>query len=151
MPSSEELQQAYGPDEEILGIHDVLDVAYHDLKDKLDDLKVDVESARWDRLAQTMHETSVSKGFWSDPEMMDKYAAKLALIHSEVTEVLEALRKRQGADAVTEEFADILIRTFDLHATLVEAGEAAPNLYRVMVEKMNTNKNRPALHNHRWG
>ena len=87
----------------------------------------------------------------ADPVMMDKYAAKLALIHSEVTEVLEALRKSQGIDKVTEEFADILIRTFDLYGTLVEDGEADPNLYAVMRDKMETNKNRPAKHGNRWG
>lgn len=105
----------------------------------------------FDGLADEIHPVNVEKGFWSDPVMMDKYAAKLALIHSEVTEVLEALRKSQGSDKVTEEFADILIRTFDLYGTLVEAGEADPNLYKVMRAKMDTNKNRPAKHGNRWG
>ena len=105
----------------------------------------------FDVLANDIHPTNVEKGFWSEPVMMDKYAAKLALIHSEVTEVLEALRKSQGADKVTEEFADILIRTFDLYGTLVEAGEAEPGLHGVMLDKMETNKNRPAKHGNRWG
>ena len=106
---------------------------------------------RFDRLGKEIHETNVEKGFWKEPEMMDKYAAKLALIHSEVTEVLEALRKSQGTDKVTEEFADILIRTFDLYETLVEAGEADPNLHKVMRDKMETNKSRAPKHGNRWG
>lgn len=105
----------------------------------------------FDTLGEEIHETNVEKGFWGDPEIMDKYVAKLALIHSEVTEVLEALRKSQGADKVTEEFADILIRTFDLYSTLVEAGEADAGLYGVTMRKMDANRLRPAKHAHRWG
>jgi NTP pyrophosphatase (non-canonical NTP hydrolase) len=105
----------------------------------------------FDDFAKEIHPTNVEKGFWGPPEIMDKYAAKLALIHSEVTEILEALRKSQGADKVTEEFADVFIRTFDLYGELVDAGEADPELYRVMTEKLETNKNRPAKHGNRWG
>lgn len=105
----------------------------------------------FDELAKDIHPINVEKGFWSDPVIMDKYVAKLALIHSEVTEVLEALRKGQGPDAVTEEFADILIRLFDLYGTLVEAGEASPELYRVMEDKIEKNRNRPTKHGNRWG
>lgn len=111
-----------------------------------------VEARRqFDRLGKEIHETNVEKGFWSEPVMMDKYVAKLALIHSELTEVLEALRKSQGTDKVTEEFADVLIRTFDLYDTLVEAGEADPELFGVMRDKMEVNKSRAPKHGNRWG
>lgn len=103
------------------------------------------------RLARIAHATSKLKGFWKEPEMMDKYAAKLALIHSEVTEVLEALRKRQGAQKVTEEFADIYIRSFCLHEKLVADGEATDNLEETIKQKMKDNAERPVLHGHRWG
>lgn len=102
-------------------------------------------------LAKQMGFTSEEKGFWSDPEMMDKYAAKLALIHSEATEVLEALRKNQGKDKVTEEFADIFIRCFDLHRRLAEDGYATDDLFDVIVAKMEKNAARPPLHGHIWG
>jgi NTP pyrophosphatase (non-canonical NTP hydrolase) len=107
--------------------------------------------AIFDALAREMGLTSVEKGFWSDPVMMDKYVAKLALIHSEVTEVLEALRKNQGSDKVTEEFADIFIRCFDLHRKLVEDGLADDGLYDVIIKKIEKNAARPALHGHVWG
>jgi len=102
-------------------------------------------------LAHDLNKTSVSKGFWTEPEMMDKYVAKLALISSEVTEVLEALRKNQGKNKVTEEFADIIIRTLDLYAVLVDAGLAADGLDEVLELKAEANKARPALHGHVWG
>lgn len=105
----------------------------------------------FDELARVIHPTNVEKGFWGPPETMDKYVAKLCLIHSEVSEVMEALRKSQGKDKVTEEFADILIRLFDLYGELVDVGEADPNLFRVMADKMVTNANRPVKHGNRWG
>lgn len=127
--NTEEMQQAYGEPVNLTGPH-----------------------VWWmDQLAEEIHPVNVEKGFWSEPVMMDKYAAKLALIHSEVTEVLEALRKNQGSDKVTEEFADIFIRCFDLYGTLVDAGEADPVLYGILLEKLKTNKNRPVQHGHRWG
>lgn len=104
-----------------------------------------------ENLATEIHGTAAAKGFWSAPEMMDKYAAKLALVHSEVTEILEALRKRQGEDKVTEEFADVIIRLLDLFDVLADSGEAAPNLDQVIKEKMEANEQRPPKHGHRWG
>lgn len=105
----------------------------------------------FDNLARDIHPTNRKNGFWGEPEMMDKYVAKLALIHSEVTEVLEALRKSQGPDKVTEEFADILIRLFDLYYVLVEAGEADPELFGIMRDKMKVNAEREPKHGNRWG
>lgn len=106
---------------------------------------------QFDLLASEIHPTNVEKGFWGPPELMDKYVAKLCLIHSEVSEVMEALRKSQGTDKVTEEFADILIRLFDLYGELVEVGEADDSLYEVMKNKMDVNKARVSKHGNRWG
>lgn len=102
-------------------------------------------------MIKSSYETAGEKGFWGPPEMMDKWVAKLGLIHSEVTEILEALRKRQGADKVTEEFADVFIRAFDLHQRLVDAGEATDDLEQTIVRKLEANAARPAKHGHRWG
>lgn len=104
-----------------------------------------------DDMAAKQHQTALDKGFWQDPVYMDKVAAKLALIHSEVTEVLEALRKNKGTDKVTEEFADIIIRTLSLHARLVEDGLADAGLHQAVLDKMVVNDARPAMHGHRWG
>lgn len=102
-------------------------------------------------LAKRIHATSVEKGFYDEPVTMDKVAAKIALIHSEGTEVLEALRKSQGADKVTEEISDILIRTLDLHDWLVGLGLATDDLDTTMNAKMKKNEERPPKHGHAWG
>lgn len=96
------------------------------------------------RIARRIHINSVKKGFYDEPVLLDKVVAKLALIHSEVTEVLEALRKSQGKVAVTEEIADILIRTLDLHDWMVELDLATDDLDFIMGRKMEKNENRPA-------
>jgi NTP pyrophosphatase (non-canonical NTP hydrolase) len=102
-------------------------------------------------LATKMHETAVAKGFWSPPEMMDKYQAKLMLICTEVAEISEALRKNKGPHMVTEEHADVIIRTLDLHYKLVEDGLASYDLQDVIKTKMEKNNKRPALHGNLWG
>lgn len=98
-----------------------------------------------------IHQNSIAKGFYEEPVVMDKVAAKLALVHSEVTEVLEALRKSQGVDKVTEEIADILIRTYDVHEYMVSLGLATDDLDDTFNTKLVTNENRPAKHGHKWG
>lgn len=110
-----------------------------------------VRTDLFDELGEEIHPTNVKNGFWDEPEMMDKYVAKIALIHSELSELLEALRKGQGSKAVTEEESDVIIRLLDLHNVLVEAGEADPNLYAVTKAKMRVNRSRPPKHGNRWG
>lgn len=105
----------------------------------------------FDTLAAEIHVINVDKGFWGPPEQMDKWVAKIALIHSELTEILEALRKSQGADKVTEEFADVFIRALDLYDVLVAANEADPNLTDVINKKIAVNRDRPSKHGNRWG
>lgn len=106
---------------------------------------------RWDKLAASIHPTNKKNGFWGEPEMMDKYVAKLMLVVTEVSEVTEALRKSHGPDKVTEEFSDIFIRLLDLYHVLVEAGEANPELFGVLLDKIEVNANRPPKHGNRWG
>lgn len=87
-------------------------------------------------MAFDIHDTALEKGFWDDTSIPEK----LALIHSEVSEVLEADRKDHGKEAVEEELADILIRTLDLCSHL------QMDVDKVM--KMKTEKNRSRTHKH---
>jgi NTP pyrophosphatase (non-canonical NTP hydrolase) len=62
------------------------------------------------------------------------------LIHGEVSEAMEADRRGEGWDRVTEELADVCIRIFDL------CGSMNLNLEKAIVEKMEYNKTRPYKH-----
>jgi NTP pyrophosphatase (non-canonical NTP hydrolase) len=99
-------------------------------------------------LANAIHATAVEKKFWEDHVDPNFVLAKLALINSEVAEVLEAYRKEQGAEAIAIEFADILIRTLDLYAGLQDEGVIPKGLEidSVLKMKMNTNNKRPEKH-----
>jgi NTP pyrophosphatase (non-canonical NTP hydrolase) len=99
-----------------------------------------------DVLSALLHETAIEKGFWDKPKNFDVFGNKLALIHSEVTEVLEAIRKNKGSEKIVEEMVDILIRTFDLYASMRNSGFVYHSLDEVLFKKMEINKERPKLH-----
>jgi NTP pyrophosphatase (non-canonical NTP hydrolase) len=122
-----------------------------------------------DAIAALVHETAKEKGFWprhyfykrdnlgqSDggwpPRDISEeaIATKLALVHSEVTEVLEAVRKEQGKTAIVEEMADVIIRLLDLYAALLNTGQVDDSLDDVIQLKMKKNSLRPQLHGNRF-
>ena len=107
-----------------------------------------------DNLAKSVHENATEKGFWdymySNAEPVGDtfifFAKQIAMIHSEATEVLEALRKQKGANEVVEELADIIIRVVDLYEGLRMAGEVNESLEEVLERKMLVNTQRPKMH-----
>jgi len=103
-----------------------------------------------DELAQDLHQTAREKGFWGTEADDETFATKIALIHSEATEVLEAIRKNQGPEAITEELADLIIRTLDLYAGLHRHGRTRHSLHDVLQLKSEKNKERPVLHGNRF-
>lgn len=99
-----------------------------------------------DALAAVLHETAIEKGFWDGPKDHDKIGNKLALVHSEVTEVLEAIRKNKGSEEIVEEMSDVIIRLLDLYAAMHNGGFIEHSLDEILFKKMEINKARPKLH-----
>jgi NTP pyrophosphatase (non-canonical NTP hydrolase) len=105
-----------------------------------------------DDLAHTLHANAKRQGFYEPYEHMDEadhvvfYLKQLAMVHSEVTEVLEAIRKEQGDDKVVEEIADIIVRCLDFWAFLNETGYTKRSLSDALNKKMEMNKKREWRH-----
>lgn len=107
-----------------------------------------------DNLARSVHHNATQKGFWdymySNAEPVGDtfvfFAKQIAMVHSEATEVLEAIRKDKGAGEVVEELADIIIRVVDLYQGLVNFKEAEGSLEDVVTRKTMINSQRPKMH-----
>jgi NTP pyrophosphatase (non-canonical NTP hydrolase) len=111
-----------------------------------------LEGQGLDGVATEIHKTAVEKQFWDGSTVsMDQVGAKLALVHSEVTEVLEALRKNKGSYEIVSEMADVMIRLLDLYAALRDAEIVEDDIDHCMAHKMAKNKARPPKHGHSWG
>ena len=104
----------------------------------------------FDELAEEIHKNAVEKGFWDrtvDPIFIAK---QMMMIVSEVSESMEALRKEMDPDQLSDEFADIIIRTLDLYSGMVEAGYMTKSLDYAIKEKMERNSHRPKKHGVRF-
>lgn len=107
---------------------------------------LDILSFGMDQLAVELHDTAKEKGFWEYEVDFIFIAKQLAMVHSEVTEVLEAVRKDKGQETVVEELADIIIRVLDLYAGMREAEIVSTSLDMALANKAITNKSRERLH-----
>lgn len=93
-------------------------------------------------LATLCHDLSAQAGWWPENPDHETHATKIALIHSEVSEMLEGMRKGLADDHLPArsmeevEAADILIRLFDY------AGARNLDLAGAMVEKLIYNAER---------
>lgn len=87
-------------------------------------------------LCNRAHENAKNKGFWDKPR---EFGTMIALIHSELSEALEADR-HQDKENRAEELADVAIRLFDL------CGGLGIDLENAVYVKMAVNEGRPRLH-----
>lgn len=102
-----------------------------------------------EELAFTIHSNAIDKGFW-EPNTPDNhvvfYLKQLAMVHSEVSEVLEAIRKEKGEDIVVEEMADVIIRLLDLWAGMQRDGAIKTTLTDALMSKIHINTGRAKMH-----
>lgn len=105
-----------------------------------------------DEMGEELHALAVEKGFWdvikdAPQEQIDIFITKqLMMIVSEAVEVMEAIRKSHGPEAVADEMADIIIRTLDLYAGLREHEYVNSSLQAAFNNKTSINKSRPQKH-----
>lgn len=99
-----------------------------------------------DQMSYDIHETAVQKGFWDKDADINFMLAKLALIHSEISEVLEAIRKQQGEEKIVEECVDVFIRLMDWYRGAVENGWVNSSFDDILHKKMDINKKRNHMH-----
>ncbi|NDB58817.1 nucleotide pyrophosphohydrolase [bacterium] len=104
----------------------------------------------FDELAEEIHKNAVDKGFWDKTVDPIFIAKQMMMIVSEVSEAMEALRKDMDPDQISDEFADIIIRTLDLYAGIAAAGYVTKSLDYAVKQKMERNTHRPKKHGVRF-
>jgi NTP pyrophosphatase (non-canonical NTP hydrolase) len=102
--------------------------------------------------AKRAHEMAVKKKFWVGPA--GEVSRKLLLIHAEVSEAAEELRRQDGGKArigeggkpegIASEVADVVIRALDLLYYL------CPDVEDIVKAKMEYNSTRPDMHGKRF-
>ena len=96
--------------------------------------------------AKEVHQNSVDKGFWEPNNGLIFYIKQCAMIHSEVSELVDAISKGYPEEEVVEEMADIVVRLCDLWQGMADDGVVETKLSDALIEKSIKNKSRPRMH-----
>jgi len=113
--------------------------------------------ASWEAVTKIVHKMAVDHDFWNVKDGSRRNEGEaIALIHSELSEALEAVREEHNGvriadkhlrerEAVTVELADAVIRIMDF-----AEGFGYKDLSEVIMEKIRFNSNRPKRHGKRF-
>lgn len=111
-----------------------------------DELEIDTQRfiAAWKEMQEVVHDIAVSKGWW-DTDRSD--GEILALIHSEISECLEACRKGYPQDKHCPEHGNAQVELADSVIRVMDFAESKGwDVASALMEKVIFNRSRPRKH-----